>query len=64
MSDEPSMIAADIQAVQDAVEALNDQDIRVTNVDTIDRDNPDKEVQFELTCTAETRTANISDFEQ
>lgn len=59
---DPAIIGVDIDAIRDAVDALTDADITVTDIDTIDRQGDDDKVRFSLTCEADTRHADLNDW--
>jgi len=59
MPDGP-LIGIDIEAIQTAVEALDDAGIDVQDVDDIR--NEDGKVRWTMTAEAETRTADLDDF--
>ena len=59
---DPTLTPVDIDAVRDAVDALTDEDIDVTDVFDVERDADDGKVTFTLTCRANTRDADLSDY--
>lgn len=63
-NDQKTLLGVDVDAVQDAVEALADAGIDVTGVEDIDRTGQDSNqtVSFTLDCRAATRTASLDDF--
>lgn len=56
-----TIIGVDIDAIREAVAALRDADVRVTEVETVDR-NDDGQVRWTMTCEAETRHADVDDW--
>jgi hypothetical protein len=64
-NDAKTLIGVDVDAVQDAVQALADADIDVTGVEDIDRTEQasNQTVAFTLECRAATRTASLDDFD-
>ena len=57
-----SIIGVDIDAIRDAIDALEDVEVRVTDIETVDRENDEQQVRWTMTCQAETRTASLDDF--
>lgn len=60
---DPSIIGVDIDAIRQAIDALDGVDVSVTEVDTIDRQNDEQRVRWTMTCEAETRSASLADFD-
>lgn len=58
-----SIIPQDIDAIREAVEALDGVEVTVTDIDTVDRGGDDERTRWSMTCEAETRTASLADFE-
>jgi hypothetical protein len=60
--DDPAVGGIDIDAIADALRALDDQGIDVEVVEQIDRSGDDGRVRWTMTCEADTRTADLGDF--
>lgn len=64
MTDDPPrpLAGIDISAIQDAVDALDAEDIRVDSIDDITRDD-DGTVHWQMALSADTRHTSINDFD-
>lgn len=60
--DDPALGGIDVDAISDAIEALQDQGIDVEVIQSIDRSGDDGRVRWEMTCESDTRTADLGDF--
>jgi len=61
VTDPNTVLTVDIDAIQDAVEALDDADVAVTDVERVQAED-DGHITFDLSCRAERRTADVTDF--
>lgn len=60
----PSIDGVDVEAVQQAVDLLTDEDFQVVAVDGIDRDSSDEtSVRWTMTVEKDARTSSLSDFD-
>jgi len=60
--DDPALGGIDVEAIQQAVDALGDHGIDVAAIERIDRSGEDGRVRWTMTCEADTRTADLGDF--
>lgn len=61
--DDPALAIVDIDAVGEAVDALEDAGIQVESVDEIARDGEDGRVRWTMTMEADTRTTDLGEFD-
>lgn len=60
--DDPAVGSIDVDAVSDALSALEDAGVRVEDITNIDRSGDDGRVRWTMTCEADPRTTGLSDF--
>lgn len=60
--DDPALGGIDIDAISRAVDTLEDEGIHVEAVESIGRTGDDGRVRWVMTCEADTRSADLTDF--